>query len=311
MSLVWIGLGIALLVIGGEWLVRSASGLALHMKVTPLLVGLTIVSFATSAPELLVSVKASLEGHPDIAIGNVVGSNIANIGLILGLTASIFVLPVTWLVYRLDWWVMVLSSLLLYAFLYFDSVLSAGEGMVLVGLLLLYLLFKIRTSKAEDIDDSLKDPESVPAWKLFGLLLLSVAALRFGANFLIDGAIRAAMQFGVEERIISLTVVAFGTSVPELAASLIAARKGHRDIALGNVIGSNIFNILSVLGISAIITDIPVYSEGTLSFDIIWMLGFALIVYPFMRFFTKKAIGRWEGIALLVAYLLYVALLIG
>lgn len=312
MAFVWILLGLVLLVLGGDWLVKGATGIALKLKIAPLIVGLTIVSFATSAPELIVSVRAAFTGHPDIALGNVIGSNIANIGLILGLTAMAYVLPVTWLAYRFDWWVMLVASGLLGLFA-LDHVLSAFEGILLVSGLIAYVGYKIRDhrkSKVEvevDIDTS---EEKKALWYLILVLVLSVLALRYGAVFLVKGAVIAALDAGIEERVVSLTVVAFGTSVPELAASIMAARKGEKEMAIGNVIGSNIFNILSVLGFSAIITDVPVQNEATLHFDFWWMLAFAFSLWPLMSFFKKRALGRVEGGIMLLGYVTYVYFLI-
>lgn len=310
-SLLFIVLGLVLLVAGGEFLVRGASGLALKMKITPLIVGLTIVSFATSAPELIVSVQASLNQHPDIAIGNVVGSNIANVGLILGITALAFVMPVTWKEYRKDWWAMVISSLVLGVFIY-DDLLSAWEGMALVAGLVFYLVMKVRENKSqqEACEEIPEGADKMKVWHMLLFVIAAIVSLRYGAEFLVKGAVDVADLMGVEERVISLTVVAFGTSIPELAASLMAAFKGHREMAIGNVIGSNIFNILSVLGFSSIITDIPVQSESTFGFDLWWMLGFALVIWPLMSFFSKGKLGRVEGTILFGAYILYIALLV-
>lgn len=310
-SLLFIVLGLVLLVAGGEFLVRGASGLALKMKITPLIVGLTIVSFATSAPELIVSVQASLNNHPDIAIGNVVGSNIANVGLILGLTALFFVMPVTWRVYRNDWWAMIFSSILLGVFIY-DDKLVAWEGILLVAGLVGYLLLKVRENKnQQDVEDDLPEgADKMKTWILGLFIVAAVFSLRYGAEFLVRGAVDVAALIGIEERVVSLTIVAFGTSVPELAASLMAAFRGQREMAIGNVIGSNIFNILSVLGFSSIITDIPVQSASTFNFDFWWMLGFALIIWPLMSFLSKGKLGRVEGAILFLAYGTYIYLLV-
>lgn len=310
-SLLFIVLGLVLLVAGGEFLVRGASGLALKMKITPLIVGLTIVSFATSAPELIVSVQASLNDHPDIAIGNVVGSNIANVGLILGLTALVFVMPVTWRVYRKDWWAMIFASILLGVFIY-DDKLVAWEGILLVAGLVGYLLLKVRENKnQQDVADDLPEgADKMKTWLLGLFIVAAVFSLRYGAEFLVRGAVDVAALMGIEERVVSLTIVAFGTSVPELAASLMAAFRGQREMAIGNVIGSNIFNILSVLGFSSIITDIPVQSASTFNFDFWWMLGFALIIWPLMSFLSKGKLGRVEGAILFFAYGTYIYLLV-
>lgn len=311
MAFLYIVFGLGLLVLGGEWLVRGASGVALKLKITPLIVGLTIVSFATSAPELIVSVRAAFTGHPDISLGNVIGSNIANIGLILGIIAIGFSLPVTWFAYRSDWWIMIFSTLLLGVFA-IDGELSSVEGVLLVSALVGYIYLKIRHNKrGKEVDVEVdEDTQNKSIFFLFAFLLIGVAALRFGAEFLVEGAVDLALSFGVEERIVSLTIVAFGTSVPELATSVIAARKGEKEMAIGNIIGSNIFNILSVLGFSAIITSIPVQNASLMEFDFWWMLGFALILWPLMKYFKKEALGRVEGGIMLLIYVLYVVILI-
>ncbi len=311
MPILWILLGLGMLLVGGELLVRGASGLALKMKITPLIVGLTIVSFATSAPELIVSIQASMNGHADIAIGNVVGSNIANVGLILGSVALAFAIPVTWKAYRKDWLAMIAASVLLWFFI-LDRNLSSVEGALLVFTLIGYLIYKVRENRSQQ-DFTSEIPEGVvkkKTWILVLLLVGSVLVLRYGAQFLVVGAVRMALDAGVEERIVSLTIVAFGTSLPELAASMVAAFRGEREIAIGNVIGSNIFNILSVLGFSAIITEIPVQSKATLSFDMYWMLGLSLLLYPLMMLFRKNHLGRVEGFLMLGIYIAYIIILV-
>ncbi len=314
MFYLYLFIGLALLFFGGEFLVRGAVSLALKLKVSSLVIGLTVVASATSAPELLVSLQAAIDGHPDIAFGNIIGSNIANIGLIMGLTAMLFVLPVQRKNYTFDWLVMLGVSVLLYVLVMIGQSKQLGfiSGAILVTLLIAYNYYKIRTSRTATINaEDLKidvDAKIEPLWKVLGFLLLGILGLRFGASFFVEGAAGIALDFGVSERIISVTVVAVGTSVPELVASLIAARKNESDMAIGNLIGSNIFNILSVLGLTALITPIPVNDAALFNFDFWWMLGFALLVFPFMGLITKGKLGRIEGLILFAIYIVYVLL---
>jgi len=306
-------IGMALLFVGGDFLVRGSVSLALKFQVSTLVIGLTVVAFATSAPELLVSLQAALDGHPDISFGNVIGSNIANIGLIMGLTAALFVLPVQKKDYLIDWIIMVAATILLYVLVKIgEPKLGFVSGAILTTLLVAYNYYKISASRREnkraeelDIDLSVK---SDPMWKVLGFVLLGILGLRFGASFFVEGAAGIALNFGVSERVISVTMVAFGTSVPELVASVIAARKNEKDLAIGNLLGSNIFNIMAVLGITSLITPIPVKDAALFSFDYWWMLGLALLVFPFMGLFTKDRLGRFEGLILLAAYVVYIVL---
>lgn len=302
--------GLALLLAGGEILVRGAVGLALKMKISQLVVGVTIVSIGTSAPELLVSLKAALDGHPAIAIGNVVGSNIANIALVLGLVAIIYPLTLERGTLRLDWPVMMGASLLFYL-MAFDGVLVRYEGILLLVIFVLYIGYSILQSRKQtkkdmqlsgEIDD-LAPVKQMASWKLVMMVIAGTIALMVGAQWFLDGAIAMSRLFGVSEHVISVTVVAFGTSVPELATSVIAAIKRQSDISIGNLIGSNSFNILSILGVTATVTNIPVGAE-VLSSDMLWMLGVALLLLPFL--ILGKKIYRFEGVILLTIYCLYI-----
>lgn len=307
-------IGLALLFVGGDFLVRGAVSLALKLQVSTLVIGLTVVAFATSAPELLVSLQAAVDGHPDISFGNVIGSNIANIGLIMGITALLFVLPVQRKDYTFDWLVMLGATLLVFALESIGEPKQLGfiSGLILTLLLIAYNYYKIQSSrkaniKADDLEIDVSAKHD-PLWKMLVFLLLGVVGLKFGATFFVEGAAGIALDFGISERIISVTVVAFGTSVPELVASLIAARKNHKDLAIGNLIGSNIFNILAVLGITSLITPIPVIDPALFDFDYWWMLGFTLLVFPFMGLITKGKLGRGEGFILVVGYVVYIIL---
>ena len=304
----WIFLisGILLLLIGGDFVVRGAVDLALRMRVSILVIGMTVVSFATSAPELLVSLDAAMDGYSDIAFGNVIVSNVANIALILGLTAMIVPLSVQQKTYRLDWWVMMGVSLLLFLFLYFDMTLVFWEAAILVVILIFYNVIQIRVSRKYDTREEEVDVAKMKKpYMMVIFLVLGVAGLKYGSEFLIRGAVDLAQDFGVSERIIAITVVSVGTSLPELAASAVAALKGEPDLSVGNLIGSNVFNILAVLGITGLIKEIPVKSPELLSFDFPVLFGISFLLYIMMRFVTKSKINRWEGLVMFAAYLLY------
>jgi cation:H+ antiporter len=269
---------------------------------------MTVVSFATSAPELLVSLQAALDGSPAIAINNVIGSNIANIALVLGITAMIGPISVSKDFYKLNWPVMMLFSLVLYYFLWNDNVLTQLEGVLLLLGLAIFLFVLIRNARKEEVvatevDDALA---LVGYGKIVVWLLIGAAALYFGSVFLVDGAKEIAQNMGVSEGVISITMIAIGTSVPELAASLIAVIKGEKAISLGNLIGSNIFNIASVLGVTSLIKEIPVTEVQILSRDIFWMLGFSAILIPIVFTPKKFVIGRFKGVFLFLGYSLFI-----
>lgn len=310
MSFLFIIIGLALLVVGGEFLVRSSVALSFKLKLSKMVIGLTVVSFATSAPELLVSLQAALNGFSDISLGNVIGSNIANIGLVLGITAIISPLTVDRDFYKFNWPVMMLFSIALYFLLSSGGYLSRFEGIALIVALFVYLFFLIKRARKvkveiEGIDDSL---EKTSNFKIILWLIIGGVALWGGSELLVSGAVDVAGMLGISERVISVTVIAIGTSVPELAASVIAALRKEKAISLGNLIGSNIFNIASVLGITAIIQPIYVASEAILTSDIFWMLGFAFILIP-LAFLPKKFIlGRYKGIMLFVGYVVFIGM---
>ena len=311
MSILYIFLGFILLVVGGEFLVRSSVAISFRLNLSRMVIGLTVVSFATSAPELLVSLQAALEGFSDISLGNVIGSNIANIGLVLGITAIISPLLIDRDFYRFNWPVMMIFSFVLYFFLSSERVLSRNEGLFLLGGIILYLILLIRRARrkpelqADEVDPKL---QSVSVFKMVTWLLIGGVALYGGSELLVNGAVDLATTLGVSERVISVTMIAVGTSIPELAASVIAALRHEKALSLGNLIGSNIFNIASVLGITAVIQPIMVKSEETLSSDIFWMMGIAFILIP-LAFLPKKfTMGRLKGIVLFTGYVVFVSL---
>ena len=309
MSIVWIILGLLLLVVGGEFLVRSSVALSFKLNISKMVIGMTVVSFATSASELLVSLNAALTGSPAIALNNVIGSNIANIGLVLGITAIVSSISVETSFYKLNWPVMMLFSIALYYFLWNDNQLIAMEGGALFIGLILFLIVLIRSAKKEavvkDVDDSLA---VVSNFKIVIWLLIGAVALYFGSVWLVDGAKDLAIHLGVSDAVIAATVIAIGTSVPELAASVIAAVKKEKALSLGNLIGSNIFNIASVLGLTSMIKTIPVTDAAILDKDIFWMLAFSAVLIPFIIIPKRFQISRYKGIFLVVAYSVFIFL---
>lgn len=310
MNLLFIVLGLILLVLGGEFLVRSSVGLSFKLNLSKMVIGMTVVSFATSVPELLVSLQAALDGSPAMAINNVVGSNIANIGLVLGITTIIGTIGVSKDFFKLDWPTMVVFSLLIYYFLSNDNMLTRIEGIILFTLLIFFLIILIKKAKPDDIsNDDVDDSLAKIGWKKILLwLVIGGVALYFGAEFLVNGAKDLAKQAGISEAVISVTLIAVGTSIPELAASVISAIKGEKAISLGNLIGSNIFNIGTVLGWTAIIKETPVTEASILSRDIFWMIGFALILLPLSFLPKKLQIGKYKGAMLFLAYAFFVYL---
>ncbi|MGI0107950.1 calcium/sodium antiporter [Salinimicrobium sp. WS361] len=311
MSIVYIILGFILLVVGGEFLVRSSVAISLKLNLSRMVIGLTVVSFATSAPELLVSLQAALEEFSDISLGNVIGSNIANIGLVLGITAMISPLIIDREFYRFNWPIMMLFSLGLFYFLSTEHVLSRFEGAVLVLAIVLYLVLLIRRARRKpELQPDEVDPDLKVASNFKTILWLAIggAALYFGSEFLVSGAVHLASALGVSERVISVTMIAVGTSVPELAASVIAAMKQEKAISLGNLIGSNIFNIASVLGITALIQPVVVSSAEILSSDILWMIGIAFILVPLALLPKRYSLNRWKGFLLFAGYAVFVSL---
>ncbi len=301
-----VAIGLVILVIGGELVVRGASGLALSLGISPIVIGLTVVAFGTSAPELMVSLGAAFDGSPDIAVGNVVGSNIYNILMVLGVAALIRPLVVRQQLVRFDVPLVILASLLLWIMV-LDGMLAPLEGIFLVGILATYMVISVRSGRRESPSVALEyrvalESTHAPRSRIMDIVLfvLGLAALVIGAQALVGGATSMARTFGIPELVIGLTVVAIGTSLPELVTSVVAAIRGQRDIAVGNVVGSNLFNILGVLGLTAVVAPggIPV-AQSAVAFDIPVMIGVAVACLPLL--FTGNILRRWEG-ALFVAY---------
>lgn len=301
--------GLIILVAGGEFLVRGASSIALRMQISPLVVGLTIVAFGTSAPELFISIQSALAGSPDLAMGNVVGSNICNLALVLGVTAIIFPVKVQKDSMRIDWPVTMGSSLLLFLVAR-DHLIGTAEGLLFIFTLIVYTFLIIRKSQKETIanqhliaEDELTSHPSSSVWKDLLFIIIGTFGLSFGSDWFVSGAQSIAIALGVSERVVGITVVALGTSLPELVTACVAAYRKETDIAMGNLLGSNIFNILSILGFTSIVQEIQV-NDTILNNDMIWMLGITLLVFPMM--ISRKKVGRTEGAILLGTYFYYI-----
>ncbi len=309
MEFVLIIAGLVLLVFGGDYLVKGASGIALKFNMPSMLVGMTVVALGTSSPELVVSVRAALAGKPDISTGNVVGSNIANVCLILGITTIIFPVAIKKSVLKNDWVVMMMASIIFY-FLILNGQLSRWEGILFVSLLGSYITYSFvmanRAAK-EAIPEEFETGKAKGIWILLLYVVLGTVGLVYGAKWFLEGAEAIARNLGVSDRVIAITLVAFGTSVPELAASIIAALKKEHDIFLGNIIGSNLFNILAILGITSIISPIQVADEIIQS-DVFWMLATSFVLLP-MGLLGRK-LSRLDGSILFGTYLVYVYILL-
>lgn len=306
LDVLFIVLGLVLLIVGGNWLLKAAVALSLKLNIPKIVIGMTVVSFATSAPELIVSIKAALEGFPDLALGNVVGSNIANLGLVLAITVILGSIEVRKSFYTTDWPVMMLASLLFFIFLYFDGELQRYEGLIMVVVLFVFLVYLLRFQKTAVVDELPEDDVALPLYKTGLFLGLGGLALWGGSELLIEGAVGLATFYGVSDRVIAVTVVSIGTSIPELAASIIAVIKKEKAISLGNLIGSNIFNLLAVLGITSMITPIGVLDQGLLTNDIFWMLGISFLILPLVFLPKGLRLGWRDGLLLLATYVIFV-----
>jgi cation:H+ antiporter len=310
-----------MLFIGGDLLVRSSVSIALKMRISTLVVGMTVVSFATSAPELFVSVESALLGITDITFGNIIGSNISNITLVLGLTAIVFRINISLKTKQFYFPTMLATSLLLGIVLYFFNEINLYVGLCFVVLLVLFIFSLIKTSRKENsqnIKEEINSAAEIPTYKAVFFMIAGILLLSFGANFLIEGTTLIAQEFGFTERVISVSLIAIGTSIPELATSLVAAFKKEENLAVGNLIGSNVFNILAVLGITSIIKPIslsPINHE-VVSFlnhplfsDFCWMISITILLGIFIYLMTKNTINHFEGFFLFSVYIVFIYLL--
>ena len=298
--------GLIALIFGGDLILRSAVAASNKFKISKIVIGMTVVSFATSLPELIVSIRSALEGYPDLALGNVVGSNIANFGLVLGFVLLFTRIEVSKSFYQSDWPMMFIASILLWVFIQNGSI-TAIEGFALVTLLVLMLVYLLRLKDKSDFIAT-DDLNTLISWpKIVLLIVFGSIFLTFGSELLVNGSVEVASQLGVSERIIAITVVSVGTSIPELAASLVAISKKENAISIGNLLGSNLFNILAVIGITSLIHPLTVADNTLLSFDIYVMIGIAALLVPLV-FIPKRMEMYWrDGLVLLAVYFLFIA----
>jgi cation:H+ antiporter len=311
MNVVFLIGGLILLVAGGEFLVRSSVGLSLKLNLSRMIVGLTVVSFATSAPELIVSIQSALNGLSGLAVGNVIGSNIANIALVLGVTAIIGPMAIEKDFFKFNWPWMMAFSMLLIVLLFTNKDINRLEGALLVSSIAVFVVLLIKRARKKNNEIELEEGGADLSWARISIfLVLGGLALWQGSELLVSGAVGIANALEIPESVIAVSMVAVGTSVPELAASIIAAIKKEKAISLGNLIGSNIFNIGSVLGITALIQPIEISSsnEGLLTNDLYWMLGIALALLPLAYLPSRYEIGRLKGVLYVGAYALYLYL---
>ena len=304
-------LGLILLIKGGDWVLEGAVLFSLRLNIPKIIVGMTVVSFATSAPELIVSINAALNGYPDLAVGNIVGSNIANLALVLGIVVFITPIKIEKVFYKYDWPAMILVTLLFYFSLKSDYSLSLFESVFFIIVLIAYLIFLIFYQKSRVNDqEELNVDKSMKYLKILSLTIFGGFFLWLGSEVLIKGSISLATKLGISERIIGVTIVAFGTSIPELSTSIVAIINKEQNISLGNLIGSNIFDMLGVIGITGILSPIVISDIGLIDSDLIWMLSLAFLILPLVFFPNKMKFGRIEGVILLLFYAFFINKLI-
>ena len=295
--------GLILLIGGSNYLLKSAVELSVKLKLSKVVIGLTVVSFATSAPELLISISSAIKGSSDIAISNVIGSNIANLGLVLGsaLCFTKIKIPKSNMIY--DWTFLMIISFIFYLFLR-DFNIDRFEGIILFIGLISFLFFIIKIRK-DEANDSFANKATLSNVIILFYLIFSSAVLYIGSELFVNSSIYFAKYFGVSERVIGLTLVAIGTSLPELVTTLVAIYKSELDLSIGNIIGSNIFNILAVIGITSMITDLNILSEGILDFDIYIMILFSFVLLLFYLSTKKRLLNKYHGIIYLLCFIAY------
>ena len=303
-------LGLILLIKGGDWVLDSAILFSLRLNIPKIVVGMTVVSFATSAPELIVSINAALNGYPDLAVGNIVGSNIANLALVLGIVVFITPIKIDKIFIKYDWPAMIFVTLLFYFLLKSDYTLTLFESILFIAVLVAYLISLFLFQKNRINDQEIDVDTSMKFLKIFSLLIFGSFFLWLGSEVLIKGAVSLASKLGISERIIGVTIIAFGTSIPELSTSIVAIINKEQNISLGNLIGSNIFDMLGVIGITGILSPIVISDKGLIDSDLVWMVSLAFLILPLVFFPNKMKFGRAEGILLLLFYLLFINKLI-
>ncbi len=299
--------GLALLILGGEYLLKSSVSLSLKLNVSKLVIGMTVVSFATSAPELLVSVNAAVSGIPDLSLGNVVGSNIANLGLVLGVTLLLGTITIEPSFYKIDWPMLMIATITFYTFVVFDYELDATEGLLMFLGLILFLIYLLSSANQKGVVDEFAADDVVLNWNSTIIyLFIGGIGLWGGSELLVRGSKALAEDFGVSDRVIGITIVSVGTSIPELAASIMAMIKKEKAISIGNLIGSNIFNLFAVLGITAMITPIPVGDSNLIDSDAVYMLVISALLLLLVFVPSKMKLGWRDGIILLSFYIYFI-----
>ncbi len=303
--------GIILLSQGGDILTKSSVDISLKFSIPKIIIGMTIVSFATSAPELIVSLNATIDGLPGFAIGNVLGSNIANIGLVLGIITIIYPISLKQRFYYSDFPLLIISTMLFYFIIYTGNQISRFEGIILIIsiILILLYLFMYQKKSISEFTENLDSSEISIVKSLF-YILFSGTLLWLGSETLIKSAVSVANKFEISERVISISMVAIGTSIPELAASIVASLKKQNDLSIGNLIGSNIFNLLVVIGITSSILPINGVEDSVIYNDMLWVVFFSVIILPLAFIGRKNVLTRKKGIILLVLYLTFIIPLI-
>ena len=304
---IWLFLGLAVMIFCGNWLVTGSVQLARHFKLSTLVVGLTIVAYGTSSPEIFVSVKAALAGSPDIALGNVIGSNIANIGFILAVVAMVCPIPIRNRTIGFDI-IMMFTATFLLLFFGLNGHIGLFEGACFVMILIAYTIWSIvRSRKMTVLEDAVK--ATMKPLRASLMILVSIIGLYFSADWFVTGAREVALQWGVSERVIAASIVAVGTSMPELVASLIAAFRKEPELSVGNIIGSNFFNIAGVLGITVIVHPLKIADGAMFMTDMMWLFGISIGLLLAMMPLSKGKITRWESSWLLLAFVVYMVLL--
>jgi len=308
MAFIAIIVGLVLLIKGGDWLLKSSVSLSLNLSIPRVVIGMTVVSFATSAPELIVSIQSALSGYPDIALGNIVGSNIANLAFVLAITVLITPIVVPKSFFKTDWPMMMFSTLLFIVMIAFDGILSSNEGAFMFLFLVVFIFYLLKGQKfskddvAESHDFELLNPRHTLQYILAGGF-----ALWLGSETLVKGAVSLASLMGVSERIVGISIISIGTSIPELSASIIAIIRKEKAISLGNLIGSNVFNILAVMGITSMIKPIEVQDLNIISNDLVWMFLISLFVFIMVLIPKDNNLNRFNGIILLGLYLYFIS----
>ena len=309
-------LGIVFLIIAGDWMVRGAAALARHWGVPALIVGLTIVAFGTSAPELVVGVQAVMQGAGELAAGNVIGSNIANVLLALGLPALIMAIPTNMTGVARNTFICLFATVLFIALAFINNPLVMWQGGILFAGIVVYLLYMFRLSKAgihDPILDEMTEIEEgedglpTKVWVSFAYVFIGIAGLVIGGKLIVDNSVLIAAQMGISETIIGLTIVAIGTSLPEIATVVVASYRGHSEVAIGNVLGSNVFNLFAVMGATALTGPVPIERQ-LLTFDVWVMLASSIALLVFVL--TRQPIGKKTGAIFLIGYVLYMLALV-